>query len=428
MEFIKNKTDRKIQRVRSDRGSEYFNEFLQSYFDEKSIAHEPTTSYSPESNGKAERLNRTLIERARSIIAELTDINGGDEDEHKKLWAEAVNTANYIRNRVINKGTAAHFGMITPYQVLFGRKPNISNIRIFGSKVHVLKTPKHKADKFDSKTLRGIHVGYDAGNAYRIFIPTTNELIISRDVTFTEDLMENVTEIFINNDDLKDETKADTIDKAVDSTDRSVPSDDNHDSEKRSRGHGHVRTIEATSSDTSTNTQHEQLSDNVVRRSTRPKPGPPARYREHTSMAFISEMSTIGDDDVPRSLEEAIKSPKRDDWIQAMESEMDSLKSLGAFDVRNPPPGCKLIECKWVFALKRGSYGQIVRYKARLVAKGFSQINGIDYTEVFSPVVKYEIFRLLLGLCAAKNYEMEQVDIKTAFIRSDLEEEIYMRL
>ena len=197
LQFIKNKSNGPILRVRSDRGSEYFSEFLQDYFSAGGITHEPTASYSPESNGKAERLNRTLVERARTIITELTEINGADEEEYKKLWAEAVNTANYIRNRVLNKGTASHFGKITPYQILFRRKPDISNIRIFGSQVHVLKTPRHRAGKFDSKTLHGIHVGYDAGNAYRIFVPATKELIISRDVTFKEHLVNNSNEISI---------------------------------------------------------------------------------------------------------------------------------------------------------------------------------------------------------------------------------------
>jgi hypothetical protein len=84
----------------------------------------------------------------------------------------------------------------------------------------------------------------------------------------------------------------------------------------------------------------------------------------------------------------------------------------------------KVIGCKWVF--KRKTDGSNVRYKARLVAKGYSQVQGVDFNEVFSPVVKRTSIRVLLALVASKNLELEQMDVKTAFLHGDLEEEIFM--
>lgn len=144
LNWIKNRTGRDVQRARSDRGSEYFSVVLQSLFSEHEIVHELTSSYSSQSKGKAERLSPTLFVRGRSILAEMAEINGGDPDQYHIFWEEAVNTASYVRKRVLNKVTAVHIGKITAYEILFGRKSDISNIWIFGSKVHVLRRESDK--------------------------------------------------------------------------------------------------------------------------------------------------------------------------------------------------------------------------------------------------------------------------------------------
>jgi len=86
----------------------------------------------------------------------------------------------------------------------------------------------------------------------------------------------------------------------------------------------------------------------------------------------------------------------------------------------------KAISCKWVFAKKHGFSDDNVRYKARLIAKGYAQREDIDYNEVFSPVVKHSSIRILLALVAQYELELDQLDMKTAFLHDDLEEEIYM--
>ena len=91
------------------------------------------------------------------------------------------------------------------------------------------------------------------------------------------------------------------------------------------------------------------------------------------------------------------------------------------------PKGKKVIECKWEFAKKQGSLkSDTVRYKTRLVAKGYAQREGIDYSEVFSPVVKHSSIQILLALVAQYELEVDQFEVKTAFLHSDLKEETYM--
>ncbi|WVZ92733.1 hypothetical protein U9M48_038777 [Paspalum notatum var. saurae] len=129
----------------------------------------------------------------------------------------------------------------------------------------------------------------------------------------------------------------------------------------------------------------------------------------------------------PSTYTEAMISGDREKWMFAMQEEMQSLEKNGTWDIVRLPVGKKAVRCKWIFKRKEGSSpSETTRYKARLVAKGFSQIPGIDYNDVFSPVVKHSSIRALFGIIAMHNLEIEQLDVKTAFLHGDLEEKIYM--
>lgn len=102
---------------------------------------------------------------------------------------------------------------------------------------------------------------------------------------------------------------------------------------------------------------------------------------------------------------------------------MSSLDKTGTWQTVEKPEKKKIIGCKWVFKFKEGIPGvEEPRFKARLVAQGFSQVEGIDYTEVFAPVVKHVSIRIMLSLVANEDFELEQLDVKTAFLNGELEE------
>ena len=124
---------------------------------------------------------------------------------------------------------------------------------------------------------------------------------------------------------------------------------------------------------------------------------------------------------------QAISCIEFDMWYNAMKDELDSMKSSEVWDLVELPKGAKAIGCKWVFKTKRDLLGNIERYKARLIAKGFIQDEGIDYTETFSPVSKKDYLRIILALVAHFDLELQQMDVKTAFLNGDLKDEVYMK-
>ncbi|KIJ30467.1 hypothetical protein M422DRAFT_187152, partial [Sphaerobolus stellatus SS14] len=128
----------------------------------------------------------------------------------------------------------------------------------------------------------------------------------------------------------------------------------------------------------------------------------------------------------PRTLKEALASPEADKWFDAAKKEVEALLREGTWKLAKLPQGRKAIGCRWVFVIKYDEHGFIERYKARLVAKGYSQRPGFDFTDTFAPTAKWATLRSVLCLAALEDLELESVDISSAFLNGELEEEVYM--
>ena len=113
-------------------------------------------------------------------------------------------------------------------------------------------------------------------------------------------------------------------------------------------------------------------------------------------------------------------------WLGAMRSELKSMDENQVWNLIDLPDGVKPIECKWVFKKKSDMDGNLSIHKARLVAKGFRQVQGVDYDETFSPVAMLRSVRILLAIAAYFDYEIWQMDVKTAFLNGNLKEDVYM--
>ena len=136
-------------------------------------------------------------------------------------------------------------------------------------------------------------------------------------------------------------------------------------------------------------------------------------------------MITPQDEEEPKTVHEALSCPAKKEWKKAIEEEMESMKKNKVWELVDIPKGRKAIGNKWVLKIKRKADNSIERYKARLVAKGYTQQEGIDFEETFSPVVRFTSIRLILAIVAQLDLELHQMDVKTAFLNGDLEEEIY---
>lgn len=148
--------------------------------------------------------------------------------------------------------------------------------------------------------------------------------------------------------------------------------------------------------------------------------------RSKRQNAVISETNCalVADFEEPRNYQEAMNSDVNMQWKTAMNEEYDSLINNGTWSLEELPVGKKAISNKWVYKIKRNQDGNIERYKARLVVRGFTQKEGLDYEETFSPVAKFTSIRTILALSTSLNYSLIQFDTKTAFLYGQLEDEI----
>ena len=141
----------------------------------------------------------------------------------------------------------------------------------------------------------------------------------------------------------------------------------------------------------------------------------------------LSIAQEVNDDVEPASYTEAISCADSSKWLVAMNEEIESLHKNNTWSLTKLPKGKRPLRCKWIYKKKDGIPGvEDPRCKARLVVKGFYQKEGIDFNEIFSPVVRHTSIRVLLAFVALFDLELEQLDVKTAFLHGELEEEIYM--
>ena len=172
----------KIKELRTDRGLEYMGEMIE-YIKSQGIEHNPTAGYSPQSNGVAECMNRTLFDKTCTML----DASGAPVE----LWAEAILAATYIRNRLPSQALNGK----TPHEAWTGQKPSINHIRKWGCKIYRHINKKTGRKKLHKKSMMGFLVGYQPGKIYRIYHPGTKEFKISRDVIFSENQFFNTRQV-----------------------------------------------------------------------------------------------------------------------------------------------------------------------------------------------------------------------------------------
>lgn len=424
MEMLKVQKGKVTKVFRCDRGTEYINNEVRVYLEENGILFQCTAGYSPEQNGVAEKKNRSLMEAARTMLI--------DQSLPDNLWAEAVNYANYVQNRLPYKAEK-----LIPLTEFSNSKPNYEFMFEFGKFVYV-HVPKEKRKKLDPKAIKMRFMGYDfMSKGFRVY--DGYHVRVSRDVNFMHSL--------INGKDFYDSTPKINHEK-VESNDRSGNIDfmDLLDFHSRSEAQiveenhppptpeiiaNNNNNLSADDSNTGgadgedepaqVSIQRNPLNLSKIPRSTR-------FNGTYKGMVGSSTELTINDELFePKTFKQATSCIESEKWSNAMLDEISSLDALNTWELTDLPPGKKAIGSKWVYKIKLDENGLAERYKARLVAKGFSQKYGEDYQEVFAPVGCPQSFRILLSVAAEKNYILNQFDVKTAFLNGILKEEIYLK-
>jgi len=176
----------------------------------------------------------------------------------------------------------------------------------------------------------------------------------------------------------------------------------------------HETTLENEENDQAPEEEEEQEIE--VRRSKR------ARIEKSFGPDFLTYLL----ENEPQSFKEAVTSAEGTLWKEAINSEVESILQNHTWELVDLPPGCKPLGYKWIFKRKMKADGSIDKYKARLVIKGYRQREGLDYFDTYSPVTRINSIRMIIAIAALRNLEIHQMDVKTAFLNGDLDEEIYM--
>ncbi|KAL8116714.1 hypothetical protein AgCh_023023 [Apium graveolens] len=371
--------NKSIKSLRSDRGGEYLLGEFREYLSENGIESQLTAPGTPLQNGVAERRNQTLLESVRSMMSY--------SDLPKSFWGHALETTAYLLNLVPSKSVPK-----TPLELWTGNKPSLRHIRIWGCPAHVLNK---NATKLKSRTEVRLFVCYPMGTkGYLFYSPKNRDVIVSTNARFLEE------EYIMNHKPMSSVVLEELVG-------------------------GTNNTHEAV-------VQVEQPQHNVQPvTNTAPVPRRSGKVvQQPDRFMFLGESSDLvsGEhDDDHRTYEEAAQDKDADLWQKAMESEIESMYSNQVWELVEPPKGIKPIGCKWIYKKKRGLDKKVKAWKARLVAKGYTQKEGINYEETFSPIVMLKSIRILLSITAHLDYEIWQMDVKTAFLNGSLEETIYMQ-
>lgn len=372
-----------ISKLKSDNGGEYILNELKNYCKQRGIQIIYTVPCNPEMNGVAERLNRTLAEKARTM---LLASNLG-----KRFWNEAVVTANYIKNRSPTSAFGEQFKNKTPAEIWYKSKPDLSHIKVFGS-ICYNHIPKKNRTKLDAKATKCIMLGYASSLfSYRLWDIENDKLIIGRHVTFNERSTLNPPSM--------------------------VEISDSEEMEEVAEGN---------SNESIAQSEQEDVNENHLRRSNRIRKQPDRYVAWATKLEHYSLTAQEYVQNDPISISDAKGRVDWPKWKEAMEKEYSALIDNGTWVLTDLPPGRKTISCKWTFKLKFKADGTVDKHKARLVARGFTQEKGFDFEETYSPTAKYTTFRVLMSIANQFGYFVEQMDVKSAFLNGRLSEDIYM--
>lgn len=299
---FENRSGERVLKIISDNGSEFKNEKVSVLLALEHVIIEFSAPYTAEQNGAAERRNRTVVETVRTLLAPLNLTNS--------LWCEAFNTAVFLRNRVIKTGNTK-----TPYELFIGRRPKVAHLFPFGTEVQVLVNERY-LKKLDPRTEPSYIIGFTGrSNTYRVYLPSKNDVketcdvIFRKNISTSTNLNNNFTEIKLEEDQIECQKQINKPNKR--------PIDEYFEDLQRKRGQ-----ITFEEDDEEEPLLSNENSENSFENDDQTYTTPDQTFElEPEGRILMAEMSS---NSTPESVEEAMRSKKRDFWLKAIKDELDA--------------------------------------------------------------------------------------------------------
>nr|GEZ35765.1 hypothetical protein [Tanacetum cinerariifolium] len=427
--------------IRTDNDTKFKNQVLKEYFDTVGICHQMSSVRTPQQNGVVERQSQTLVEAARTMLI----------FSHAPLflWDEAIATVCFTQNRSI---IHCQFNK-TPYELINGRKPDISFLYVFGALCYP-KNDHEDIGKLGAKGDIGFFIGYSADScAYRIYNQGTKKIMETMNVSFDE-LSAMAFEQCSSKPGLQSMTSG-HISSGLDLTYASSTITTQQPSEEpQVRQTSTASTTIADIAPTPTNSSSlatnipislqdvDELNPNAMvdgnmffnpfaNSSTSTTASSSSQNVDPSNMhtnqlrsddymcMYALSVSTME----PKNVKEAMTDPA---WIDLMQEKLILFKRLDVWVLVPAPDNISPLTLKWLFKNKHDEEQTVIRNKSRLVVRGYRQEEGIDFEESFDLVARIEAIRIFLAYAAHKSFTVFQMDVKTAFLHGSLKEDVYV--
>ena len=458
----------KVKLFVSDGGGEFTNNEFEDFLQKKGISHAIAPPNTPQRMGKSERLNKILLDSTRAMLF--------NNKMPLRFWGQAVLYATFIRNRQIKRDK-----LKSRNELLTGFKSSLKHCLPFGTPV-VYNNRDRSIKKLDKRGYRGIFLGFEEFNyCYQILDIETNEIIQvrtikpfpkeqieydnndfnqplittdnniltergpqlpSNDATSIAESEEDLQlQIITENEDLDDNNLNQQIQPNNDNNINFNNNNDDLDDLIRRQQQYYDQLSDEEQIDLFDELIEHQPPQIIQPQDILPEiqvfipeaeQQPPHRYplRSRGLQAQILNNNNNFQELIhePQTYTQAMNSKYSEQWLASIKEEQQSLIKHQAFKLVARPINKPIVRTRYVFVLKPNLDGKDKKFKTRIVAKGFSQTEGVDFFETFSPTLRMASFRILLSTATLQDFQITHLDVQTAFLNSELKEEVYMEI